>query len=75
MFWVCLVCLFTSSTRRRPYIVQGISGDIRFTLGTNLAVHGLIFVIGIAQGIGKASVYRIIHDYYPQNMGSVGAQA
>ena len=30
------------------------------------------FGCGIAQGIGKASVYRIIHDYYPDNMGSVG---
>ncbi|WP_237755797.1 MFS transporter, partial [Pseudomonas aeruginosa] len=32
----------------------------------------LVFVVGIAQGFGKASVYRIIHDYYPSNMGTVG---
>ena len=55
------------------YIVHGISGDHRFAIGTNVWVFTvLIFVIGIAQGIGKASVYRIIHDYYPNNMGSVG---
>jgi len=29
-------------------------------------------VIGIAQGFGRASVYKTIHDYYPQQMGSVG---
>ena len=49
------------------------SGDHTFSLSTNVWVFTvLIFVIGIAQGIGKASVYRIIHDYYPDNMGSVG---
>ena len=32
----------------------------------------LIFIVGIAQGIGKASVYRELADYYPTNMGSVG---
>ena len=32
----------------------------------------LIFVIGIAQGFGRASVYKIINDYYPNAMGTVG---
>mgnify|MGYP006156069041 FL=1 len=32
----------------------------------------LIFIIGVAQGFGRASVYKVIHDYYPNHMGSVG---
>ncbi|MFN7087570.1 MAG: MFS transporter [Burkholderiales bacterium] len=32
----------------------------------------LVFIVGVAQGIGKASVYRSLADYYPDNMGSVG---
>jgi len=32
----------------------------------------LVFIVGMAQGIGKASVYRSLADYYPDNMGSVG---
>ena len=32
----------------------------------------MIFVIGIAQGFGRASVYKTIHDHYPKQMGSVG---
>ena len=73
VFWVCLVCLFVVSYPQTTYIVHGMSQDHRFAIGTNVWVFtALIFVIGIAQGIGKASVYRIIHDYYPDNMGSVG---
>ncbi|MGI9284109.1 MAG: MFS transporter [Pseudomonadales bacterium] len=73
VFWTCLVCLFIVSYPQTTYIVHGMSADHKFAIGTNVWVFTfLIFVIGIAQGIGKASVYRIIHDYYPNNMGSVG---
>jgi NNP family nitrate/nitrite transporter-like MFS transporter len=30
------------------------------------------FVVGMAQGFGKASVYRSLADYYPNSMGVVG---
>jgi NNP family nitrate/nitrite transporter-like MFS transporter len=73
VFWVSLVCLFVISYPQTTYIVHGINGDHTFTTGTNIwTFTALIFIIGIAMGIGKASVYRIIHDYYPTNMGSVG---
>lgn len=73
VFWTCLVCLFFISYPQTTYVVHGISADHQFEIGTNVWVFTvLIFLIGIAQGIGKASVYRIIHDYYPDNMGSVG---
>lgn len=32
----------------------------------------LVFLIGVAMGIGKASVYRFIPDYYPRDVGAVG---
>ena len=73
VFWVCLICLFLVSYPQTTYVVHGITGDHQFEIGTNLYTFTtLVFVIGIAMGIGKASVYRIIHDYYPNNMGSVG---
>jgi MFS transporter, NNP family, nitrate/nitrite transporter len=73
VFWVSLVCLFFVSYPQTTYIVHGMSADHQFAIGVDIWVFTvLIFVIGIAQGIGKASVYRIIHDYYPNNMGSVG---
>jgi NNP family nitrate/nitrite transporter-like MFS transporter len=32
----------------------------------------LVFVVGIAMGIGKAAVYRHIPDYFPRDVGVVG---
>lgn len=73
VFWTCLICLFFTSYPQTTYVVHGITADHKFDIGANVWVFTLlVFIIGIAQGIGKASVYRIIHDYYPHNMGSVG---
>jgi NNP family nitrate/nitrite transporter-like MFS transporter len=33
---------------------------------------GLVFIIGIAMGIGKAAVYKYIPDYFPDDVGVVG---
>ncbi|HWE40092.1 MAG TPA: nitrate/nitrite transporter [Isosphaeraceae bacterium] len=33
---------------------------------------GLMFVVGAAMGIGKASVYKYVPDYYPDDVGAVG---
>ena len=32
----------------------------------------LVFIVGIAMGIGKAAVYRYIPDYFPKDVGVVG---
>ncbi len=32
----------------------------------------LVFIVGIAMGIGKAAVYKFIPDYYPMQVGVVG---
>jgi NNP family nitrate/nitrite transporter-like MFS transporter len=33
---------------------------------------GLVFIVGIMMGIGKAAVYKFIPEYYPQDVGVVG---
>jgi len=33
---------------------------------------GLMFVVGCGMGIGKASVYKYIPNYFPQDVGAVG---
>ncbi len=73
VFWVSLACLFFISYPRTTMVIHGIEGDVDFGIAVGLwPFTVLVFILGIAQGIGKASVYRIIHDYYPDNMGSVG---
>jgi MFS transporter, NNP family, nitrate/nitrite transporter len=73
VFWISIACLFFLSYPHTSMIIRGVKGDMSFEIGLGLWLFtGLVFVVGIAQGFGKASVYRIIHDYYPDNMGSVG---
>jgi NNP family nitrate/nitrite transporter-like MFS transporter len=73
VFWVSLVCLFFLSYPPTTFVVHGMHGDVMFEIAVGVILFTcLIFVVGIAQGIGKASVYRSLADHYPENMGSVG---
>jgi len=73
VFWVCLVCLFFLSYPPTTMTIHGVNQDVQLTISINVWVFtGLLFIIGIAQGFGRASVYKIIHDTYPEKMGEVG---
>ncbi len=73
VFWVCLVCLFFLSYPPTTMIIHGVEKDVKFFIDINVWVFTfLIFIIGIAQGFGRASVYKVIQDHYPDHMGSVG---
>ena len=72
VFWVSLVCLFLVSYPPTTLTVHGIAGDVSFSIGVGVVLFTvLIFIIGIAQGIGKASVYRELADRcdYPLHVG------
>jgi NNP family nitrate/nitrite transporter-like MFS transporter len=73
VLWVCIVCLFFLAYPPTTLIIHGIKGDVSVNIGVGVVLFTvLVFIVGIAQGIGKASVYRSLADYYPDNMGSVG---
>lgn len=73
VFWLCLICLFFLSYPPTTMTIHGVSKDVHLSLEVNIAFFTwLIFVIGIAQGFGRASVFKIINDYYPDAMGTVG---
>lgn len=73
VFWVCLVCLFFLSYPPTTMTIHGIEGDLSLNIYTPVWLFtGLVFVMGVAMGFGKASIYRIIYDYFPDNMGAVG---
>jgi NNP family nitrate/nitrite transporter-like MFS transporter len=73
VFWVSIVCLFFLSYPPTTFTVHGIKGDAAFDIRVGVVLFTvLVFIVGIAQGIGKASVYRSLADHYSGNMGSVG---
>lgn len=73
VFWVCLVCLFFLSYPPTTMIIHGVEKDVEFFININVWVFTLlIFIIGIAQGFGRASVYKVIQEHFPEHMGSVG---
>lgn len=73
VFWVCLVCLFFLSYPPTSMVIEGVEKDVTLHIEVNVWLFtGLIFVIGIAQGFGRASVFKAIYDTYPTQMGSVG---
>ena len=73
VFWVCIVCLFFLAYPSTTLTVHGIKGDVSYKIGVGVVLFTVLaFVVGVAQGIGKASVYRSLADHYPDNMGSVG---
>jgi NNP family nitrate/nitrite transporter-like MFS transporter len=55
---------------KRQLLAQGVT-HIYFQ--ANVWVFtGLVFIIGIAMGIGKAAVYKYIPEYFPTEVGVVG---
>jgi len=73
VFWVCIICLFFMSYPPTSVTIHRINEDLTFNIATGVvAFTALAFIVGIAQGIGKASVYRSLADHYSGNMGPVG---
>ncbi|MCJ8274733.1 MAG: hypothetical protein MJK04_35700, partial [Psychrosphaera sp.] len=58
---------------RRQLIARGVT-HIYFQANVWIFVV-LVFVLGIAMGIGKAAVYKHIPDYFPEEVGVVGGIA
>ena len=72
VLWIALVCLFFLSYPQTEFTIQTISGPKTFQLGLNATVFTVImFPMGIAFAIGKASVFKYISDDYPHNIGVV----
>ena len=73
VFWVCLFCLFFLSYPPTTMTIHGLDGDFTFALEMPVWLFtALIMVVGVAMGIGSSSVFRVVYDYYPDRMGTVG---
>ncbi len=73
VFWVCIICLFFLSYPPTTMTIHGIDRELSVNIATPAWLFiALMFVMGVAMGFGKASVYRLIYDYFPDHMGAVG---
>lgn len=72
VLWVSLVCLFFLSYPQTQVSILTVNGPKTFHIGLNATLFTIImFTIGIAFAIGKASVFKYIADDYPQNIGVI----
>ena len=72
VMWVSWICLFLLSYPQTRMTVQTLDGPVTFVIGLNAWVFtALLFVVGIAWGFGKASVFKYISDDYPDNIGVI----
>ncbi|QMT33696.1 NarK/NasA family nitrate transporter [Conchiformibius steedae DSM 2580] len=72
VMWVCWVCFFILSYPQTELLIHGKNGDIALSIGLNVYVFtALMFAVGIATAVGKASVFKFVADDYPTNIGAV----
>ncbi len=72
VMWVCWVCFFLLSYPQTQMTIQTMQGPVSLHIGLNATLFTiLLFVVGVAMAIGKASVFKFISDDYSDNIGAV----
>ncbi len=72
VMWVCWVAFFILSYPQTEFTVATVDGPRTFNIALSPAIFTLLlFVVGIATAIGKASVFKFISDDFPTNIGAV----
>ena len=72
VLWVSLACLFFLSYPPTDLTINTIRGPATFHLGLGpISFTIIMFTMGIAFAVGKASVFKYISDDYPKNIGVI----
>jgi len=72
VLWVSLVCLFFLSYPQTDFTVHTVKGPQTYHIGLGVvAFTVLMFTMGVAWAVGKASVFKYISDDYPHNIGVI----
>jgi NNP family nitrate/nitrite transporter-like MFS transporter len=70
VMWISWVSLFLMSYPQTSLIIKTVNGESAFDIGLNVWIFtSLLFVVGIAWGFGKASVFKFLSDEYPDQIG------
>jgi len=72
VMWVCWVAFFLLSYPQTEFTVMTANGAKSFGIALGpVTFTVLLFVVGIAMAIGKASVFKFISDEFSDNIGAV----
>jgi len=72
VMWVCWVAFFLLSYPQTDFTVLTVEGPRTFRIALSPTIFTiLLFVVGIATAIGKASVFKFISDDFGDNIGAV----
>jgi NNP family nitrate/nitrite transporter-like MFS transporter len=72
VMWVCWVCFFLLSYPQTSMVIKTVGGSTSMQIGlTPLMFTVLLFVVGVAMAVGKASVFKFISDDFTDNIGAV----
>jgi len=72
VMWTVLACFFFLSYPDTDLVVQSSHGPQSFHIALSPVVFTvLMFTVGIAMAIGKASVFKFVADEFPGNIGAV----
>ncbi len=72
VLWVSLACLFFLSYPQTEFTIHTVTGPSTYHVGLGpISFTVIMFTLGIAFAIGKASVFKYISDDYPKNIGVI----
>ena len=72
VLWVSWVGLFILSYPQTEFTIKTVSGPQTYSIHLNEVVFTiLMFIIGVAWAVGKASVFKYISNDYPKNIGVI----
>ncbi len=72
VMWICWVVFFILSYPQTDFVIQTTKGPQTFHIGLSATMFTvLLFGVGVAMAVGKASVFKFIADEFPTNIGAV----
>ena len=72
VMWVCWIAFFILSYPQTNLTIQTTRGSVDMHIGLNATLFTIIlFGVGIAMAVGKASVFKFISDEFPKDIGAV----
>ncbi|QNM95158.1 MFS transporter [Chitinimonas koreensis] len=72
VMWLCWVAFFLLSYPQTRFTIATVGGPQTFHIGLDATLFtALLFTVGIAMAIGKASVFKFISDEFGDRIGAV----